>query len=144
MKNIYAGFCGVGKSTLILNNKHMKIVEFECWKYRGDNFPDNYIKDILNAYNANYTVLISTDRVVINNLNSLGIKITLVYPDKKLKEEYIEKYKNRGSHKDFMNVIIKYWEKWIIELEQDKINKHIIFTNKDMNLSSLITGNNEF
>lgn len=138
MRRIYAGFCGVGKSTLIAKKQNLKIIEFECWKYRGVNFPSNYIKDILRAYDENYTVLISTDRVVINIINSLGIEITLVYPDKELKEEYITKYKERGSHKDFINVLINHWEDWILELEQDTINKHIVFTNKDMNLALVV------
>lgn len=122
--SIVAGFCGVGKSTFVESS--IDIVEFECYKYNGDNFPDNYIQDILEEYRKGKTVLISTDRRVINELNSLGYKVLLVYPKQSLKEEYATRYIDRGSHPDFLNIVATYWEAWLTELEQDTDNDKIV------------------
>jgi hypothetical protein len=46
-----------------------------------------------------------------------GIEFTLVYPDKSIKDEYIQRYIDRGSPDSFINLLTKNWELWIDELD---------------------------
>lgn len=110
---VIAGFCGVGKTTICNDTD---IVELECYKFRGPDFPTNYVKAIIKARTLGKTVLISTDREVLLLLRDKGIKVTEVFPSKELKEEYLLRYKDRGSHSDFITTIDMYWDIWIQEL----------------------------
>jgi hypothetical protein len=41
-----------------------------------------------------------------------------------LKQEYIERYKQRGSSDSFINLISENWDNWITELENQKGCEH--------------------
>lgn len=113
---IYASFCGTGKTHLCdINKTH---IEFECWKYEGDDFPMNYIEDIKSQIGKVDYIFTSTNPVVLNELNKQGIEITLVYPKLELKEEYLSRYKERVSPVEFIEMIDENWYKWIDELHQ--------------------------
>lgn len=125
---IYSAFCGTGKSYLCNEPGFM---ELECWKYDLDNFPFNYIEDIKYYKNKTNFLFISTNPVVLKELYKQSIDVILVYPNIKLKSEYMLRYKNRGSSTDFIQMLDKNWENWINELEDIKfINKIILNKNE--------------
>jgi hypothetical protein len=118
MSKIIAAFCGTGK-TYLCDKNPSKYVEFECWKYSDKpGFPANIIRDIKRGLGENEVVFISTNPVVLKELNRQGVEARLVYPDKKLKAEYIARYVKRGSHKDFIDMLGKHWDNWIDELAE--------------------------
>lgn len=121
---IISAFCGTGK-TYLCENSNKKIVEFECWKYDKDCFPDNYVSDIQSKIGQVDIIFISTNPLALNILNKLGIKIILIYPQLELKNEYIERYKNRGSATDFILTLSKYWDSWLEEIKENKYCKHV-------------------
>lgn len=112
---ICAAFCGTGKSYLVetyCNN----FIEFECWKYQSNEFPINYINDIVSAIGKYDYIFISTNPIVLNKLHELGYAINLYYPKNELKSEYITRYINRGSSDEFVSTLDQYWDVWINEL----------------------------
>lgn len=111
---IYSAFCGTGKSYLC--DKY-NFTELECWKYSLNNFPYNYVEDIKLNINNDY-LFISTNPIVLKELTRQSIDIVLIYPHISLKEEYMIRYRNRGSSDDFIKMIDKNWEKWITELDE--------------------------
>lgn len=119
---IISAFCGTGKTYLCDNNED--IIEFECWKYKQKDFPDNCIQDILDSIDKFKIIFISTNPLVINKLVRLGMDVLMVYPDMTLKEEYIKRFKKRGSTKDFILMLDKWWEKWIAEIEENQMCKY--------------------
>lgn len=126
MKTIlYAAFCGTGKTRVCDNSKY-NIIELECWKYEGKHFPRNYITDIKSKIGKVKYILISTNPVVLKELNKTGIEINLVYPQIELKEEYLLRYRKRKSAKEFITLLGDNWDDWINELKEQKYCKHIV------------------
>lgn len=122
---ICAAFCGTGKSYLCNNNPH-DYMEYECWKYRKGDFPDNYVNDVISAIGNTKYLLISTDPVILKELNKRGFIIELYYPKNELRCEYLNRYLIRDSPVDFIGAIMKYWDIWLEELKQQNYCKHII------------------
>ena len=118
---IISAFCGVGKSYLCNNDNY---TEVECWEYSNDpNFPKNYVKEVKKQLKTNEIVFISTNPVVLDELKRQGLNFILLYPDVSLKDEYMSRYKSRGSHKDFIETLDKHWYSWLTELEEYQCNK---------------------
>ena len=122
---ICAAFCGVGKSYLC-DNFSEKYKELECWKYRDGDFPNNYIQDVVSMIGKTEYLFISTDPVILRGLNELGFNIKLIYPDNKLRNEYLDRYLNRDSSIDFIGTVMKNWNTWIDELKDQKYCEHIV------------------
>ncbi len=136
-RNVYASFCGTGK-TYLCKKFPKKCIEFECWKYTDGDFPQNYIKDIRAKMGKSKYIFISTNPVVLKQLNKLGISIILIYPKNNLKKKYIKGFKSRGSSKDFINMLDKNWDKWLDELKKQDYCKHIVL-NDGQYLENLLT-----
>jgi len=84
---------------------------------RNHTFPSNYIEHIKDGM-GNYAVMfISSHKEVRDALVENEIDFTLVYPDRSLKSEYIERYKERGNDQSFIDLVESNWDKWIDELE---------------------------
>ena len=49
----------------------------------------------------------------------------LIYPNIGLKDEYLERYKQRGSTQGFIDLIAKNWELWINEIIELENNDYI-------------------
>lgn len=91
---------------------------------RNPQFPDNYMRHIKNNIGFVDNILISSHDVVRKALEENNINI-LVYPSIELKNEYIERYKSRGSSKDFIEHINNNWNKYILEIEKETFPKLI-------------------
>ncbi len=65
-------------------------------------------------------VLVSSHDLVRKALVTRGIDYTLVFPDRSLKDEYIERFKERGSPQGFIDLLDTNWDKWISELESQE------------------------
>jgi hypothetical protein len=64
--------------------------------------------------------MISSHKEVRDALVENGIFFTLVYPEPSIKEEYIQRYIDRGSSESFVNLLTSNWENWISELEEQR------------------------
>jgi len=122
---LYAAFCGTGK-TYLVNNFPGDYIEIECWEYRQGNFPQNYVDDVISVMGKTKYLFISTDPVILNELNSRGVKIKLYYPQNKLRDEYLSRYIARNSPPDFIGAIMKYWNVWLDELKEQNYCEHNI------------------
>jgi hypothetical protein len=96
-------------------------------KFDKANFPENYIEHIKEKISKGYArIFISShkdvrDALVINNL-----PFVLIYPAKELKEEYINRYKERGSSQKFIELISDNWDNWIDDCINQKSCYHIV------------------
>lgn len=117
---IICGFPGIGKSTVVQNNSN--VIDLDSAPYsRIQTFPLNYLQAILKAEEDGFEyILISTHTSVRNMLQNLGIKYTNVYPVVDLGEEYIERYRERGSPEGFINFLEENWDDFIFELQYDE------------------------
>ena len=46
-----------------------------------------------------------------------GIPFVLVYPNRELKDEYIQRYKERGNNDAFVDLLEKNWDNWMDEMD---------------------------
>lgn len=124
---VICGFPGVGKSTYVKDFKKEngdKILDSDSSKFDKKDFPNNYIKHIKETIKEGKTILASSHDVVRNALIKEKIPFTLVYPDKKCKDEYLKRYEKRGSPESFIKLLSDNWDNWIDQC--DAIDSKII------------------
>ena len=139
---ICAGFTGVGKSFFIKSNPNLKCMESESSNFtdnRGTNrilitenseWPNNYLNHIKENIGKYDIIFVSTHKELRESLTENNIEFLLVYPDISLKEEYLERYKKRGSSNDYLKLVDKNWETWINQLENEKCKKIVLNSNE--------------
>lgn len=124
-----AAFCGTGKSYLC-NKFSNDYKELECWEYRQGNFPHNYVKDVINTMGKTKYLFVSTDPVILKELNKHNFEIKLYYPQIELRNEYLDRFIDRVSPQDFIGAIMINWYKWLNELKEQNYCKHIVLKSK--------------
>lgn len=134
---IYSVFPGVGK-TFLYNNSNKLISDSDSslfsWikndlneKIRNPDFPLNYIDHIKKLLDEDYEyILVSTHKEVIQSLFDSNLSFQIIYPNRKLKEEYLNRYKSRGSEEKFIKSMDDNWDNFISDLECTKGIKYRI------------------
>lgn len=120
MNIIVCAFPGTGKSYLA--NK-MGYHDSDSSKYswiqkgvRHPDWPNNYIEHIKSLEGI---IFVSTHKEVRDALYQNNIPFGLIYPDRSLKEEYKQRYINRGSPESFIKLLDEKWDVWITEMENE-------------------------
>lgn len=124
---LLSAFPGTGKS-YFYKNSDKKVLDSDSSTFDKSDFPQNYINHIKSNIGKADVICISSHEEVRDALVENDLKFTLVYPDISLKEEYIERYKERGSPDSFVKLLDANWENWIGQLEKQKDCNHIILT----------------
>jgi hypothetical protein len=109
MPNVICGFPGVGKSTLFRNRGDLKILDSDSSTFDKAEFPQNYIAHIKEKIAEGYIILASTHDVVRNALVENNIPFGIVYPALNCKEEYLQRYRDRGSPQAFIDLMDAKW-----------------------------------
>lgn len=127
---IIAAFPGTGKShyhklhpdtTLDSDSSLFSwIIDDNGNKVRNPEFPNNYIRHILDNVGKYEYIFVSTHREVRDALLNSCIYFYIVYPDRILKKEYINRYIERGSDEKFIGLLNNNWDTWLLELETMK------------------------
>lgn len=131
---VISAFPGTGKSyfadihgdVLDLDSNNFTSGHTADGKVRNPDFPTNYMSAIEEQLGRHSIVLVSPHLEVIKGLLEKGIELTLVYPDRKLKSEYIERFRRRGSSEAFIKPLDSYWDDFLDQLEQQKGCRHIV------------------
>lgn len=149
---VYAGFPGVGKSNFFKNNQAMlKISDSDSslfsWVYNEDKvrtrnpeFPANYIAHIKSLISKDYDVVfVSTHSEVIEALIESGIQFEVVYPNRDLKEEYLRRYRERGSDEAFINLLDSKWDMFIDSLENLKDVQRVVLVDANAYMADMFS-----
>lgn len=145
---IISGFAGIGKTTL--SRKNQDIIDLESsdfkWRYYDNetanmdkenrkgvenkeinpDWPKNYLEAIVEKVQEYRYVLISQGEDIRALLDENGIDYILAFPSVQSKTEYISRYRTRGNGEKFVNLIEKYFEQWINDLQRSPRRKIII------------------
>ncbi len=127
---IYSVFPGVGK-TYFSKKSQLVVLDIDSSNFDKNNFPENYFKYIKSKIGKADIILISCHIEIIEKLRNAGIEFILIYPEKKLKSVYLERYKKRNDKRNFVNSLCANWEKLISRLEEQKSVKSIILKNNE-------------
>lgn len=123
---LISAFPGVGKTYLKDNFKNLEIIDSDSSTFDKENFPQNYIQHIKNNMGKVDVILISSHEAVRNALVEEGLPFILVYPDSELKNEYKQRYKERGSSEDFIKILDENWDTWMNQMKNQKGCAHIV------------------
>jgi len=125
-KFIYA-FPGVGKTYFCKNTNIKNFIEIS--KPTPEPLKGEYLKafvDSLVSYDGKVgIVFIEFDINIINKLNKFSDKVTLIYPQDKLRDEYIERYK-KTQCLEFCNYMHYNWDSLLSEIKSVGYCNHII------------------
>jgi hypothetical protein len=122
---IISAFPGCGKSHLFRNKGEKHILDSDSSKFDKSQFPENYIQHIKSNIGVADMILVSSHKEVRDALVDNGIEFILVYPNKEIKDEYIQRYIDRGNEDKFVDLLKNNWSNWIPELEQQEGCKKI-------------------
>ncbi len=128
---IISAFPGTGKS-YFHQNTGLQTLDSDSSTYswvskgvRNPDFPNNYISHIRDNIGSADVILVSSHKEVRDALVNGDIHYTLAYPDRSLKDEYVERFRQRGSPDTFVELVSTNWDNWISELEAQKSCDHI-------------------
>lgn len=137
---IICAFPGTGKSHLVANppitKSNAKFHDSDSsafsWIYDADPetgivskerdpaFPENYIEHLLSLDDGNSNVVLaSSHKAVRDALAEAGIPFYVAYPAADAREEYLERYLQRGSETAFIALLEKNWDAWIEEMKNE-------------------------
>lgn len=104
------------ETTLDSDSSSFSWIEVDGHKIRNTEFPNNYIQHIKENIGKYEFIFVSSHEEVRKALVKNCIFFYLMYPNITEKEMYIQRYKERGSSDEFINLISENWEKWIKQL----------------------------
>lgn len=126
---IISGFPGVGKSFLGEDNDDF--IDLDSSRYAGEDRWQRYKERIEDALGIYKYIFVSSHQETREILNELGLKYYVVYPDKNLKEEYLRRYKERGSKEEFIDLMNNNFESFIDSIENNSPNGVKVKLTKD-------------
>ncbi len=108
-----SGFPGIGKSTF--TDLHPEVADSDSSQFPKHDFPRNYLAFIRDQAIDGKCALISTHKPVRDGLTAMGLAYVLIQPSLECKDEYIQRYKDRGSPDAFITLLTNQWEAWVNE-----------------------------
>lgn len=122
---LVAAFPGTGK-THFFNRSYTGIVlDSDSSLFHKDDFPENYIRHIKACQDTATIILISSHKVVRDALVRENLHFTLIYPKEQLKDEYLQRYKMRGSTENFISMMNNNWSNWLFDCHRQIGCTHI-------------------
>lgn len=88
-------------------------------KERNPNFPNNYINHIKENIGKVDIIFVSSHDVVRKALHENNIRVVIVYPNKDMKNDFIDRYKQRGNNESFIKFIYDNWDNFIEDIENE-------------------------
>lgn len=141
MPRIIAAHAGCGKSYFCDCNE--SAIDFICMPFKYSNFyelvgngkeqlkaseeldfvfgwQNAYYKAILDTYHcySDQIIVIPSEARILECLSSDNIPYLLVYPKESAKEEYRQRYINRGDSENFIHVFMDEWDRWMEQLRE--------------------------
>lgn len=125
---IIAAFPGTGKSYFIASlGQVIKAIDLDTNDYTqgydkngkvvNQGFPENYLRSIKGAIGQTSILFIGCQPEVLNLLREEGVSALLVYPNRRLKEEYMSRFRERGDSQGFRNLMYDNWDQFLDYLE---------------------------
>lgn len=144
---IILGFPGVGKTYCkeYYKGQNIKVLDSDSSEFPKDDFPNNYIEHIKNVIAANNVNLMFVsshkqvrDAIYKDQYIMEYASVYICYPDKKLKEDFMGRYRNRGNNDKFIKLISDNWDNWIDEIEKENYFYPLKLTYKGEYLKNIL------
>lgn len=126
MTKVICGFAGIGKSHMLKTGYNC--LDLDSSKFDKKEFPKNYvdeIEEIIRQAKVDY-LLVSMHKELRCELLSRGIEFTMVYPSLLLKDEYLQRYSERGDDASFIKTMERSWTSFIVDCAEQYCSKRIV------------------
>ena len=138
---IISGFPGIGKTYYVEKyGGHDSDSSQFSWIRPGERHPDwpqNYIEHI---QKLNGVILVSSHKEVRDALAASHMSFWLCFPRVACRDEYLERYRCRGSSEAFLTLLERNWDDWIDEMYMEKrCDRRMVLANGEF-LSNLLPG----
>lgn len=123
---IVSAFPGTGKTHYYNNHKDTCLdsdssqfswVVVDGQRTRNPEFPQNYIQHIKDNIGKYEFILVSSHAEVRRSLKDNYLFYYLMFPESYDKENYMQRYRERGSDQSFIDLLNKNWNDWINSCE---------------------------
>jgi len=121
---VYSAFPGTGKT--YAHNLHKSILDSDSSKFDKSNFPNNYMRHIKAHLGKDEIIFVSSHKEVREALLTEGIEFILIYPHFTLKDEYLNRFTERGDNPEFVDLLKNNWSQWLAEMVNQKGCQHIV------------------
>lgn len=126
---VFCGFPGVGKSTLFRSIQNRlrhtqeipdtSVVDFDTNGYRTDpNYPSNYVDGLCELLPHVNVIFTMAERGIVDALTQQQITHYLIYPHPTLRNEYLERYIDRGDSLPSIRFFRDQWESLLDNLRR--------------------------
>ena len=124
---IICGFPGTGKSTMA---KFSRWVDLESTPFKKNWLL--YAEVAKHMSDNGYNVMISTHEEVLDALEQIEARYTVVIPPITDKNTYLTRYNRRGNSYEFIKLLHENWERWLSAiLYKPTVLKTIVVLPKD-------------
>ncbi len=138
MGNIVCGFVGTGKSSIMKYCEDVKAIDLDTVYFKKIEGWENVYAQCAIALSNMYDIVCITSYIQVMKLfNKHGIKWWLVYPDRNLKLEYIERAEKKNTDPEYIEQFFNKWDDHIDDA-QDVPNSHKIVLKSGQYLSDVV------
>lgn len=125
---VVSAFPGTGKTTLFNSEicESLNVLDSDSSTFDKSEFPANYMEHIKSNLDGKDLILVSSHKEVREALVENNIEFILAYPTLRCKEEYIQRYIDRGSPEAFVKLLTEQWDNWISEMESQQECEHSV------------------
>lgn len=92
---------------------------------RNPDFPNNYIQHIKDHLETEDVIFVSSHKSVREALKQNNVPYFLIYPQEGMKEEWLNRFKNRGNDKTFIDFQDEHWNEFIDDMKNEEYPTHI-------------------
>lgn len=141
---IILGFPAVGKSRLkeMFKNSNIKVVDSDSSMFDKSDFPANYMRHIESLIGNVHIIMVSTHDTVREALKSAdfiyNVPMYICYPSLELKDEWLNRCRNRGNNEKFIKLIDDNYEQWIKDIMGETQFEHLMIDDPNEFLSDKI------
>lgn len=112
------------------NSPLVPVFDSDSSTFDKSEFPGNYIKHIKEVLEKfpDVVIFVSSHDNVREAMAEAGIKYVLAYPERELKGDYLERYKERGSPEKFIALMDEKWNDFIDSVQDDPAERHLVLS----------------
>jgi hypothetical protein len=108
-------------------------------KYRNPEFPQNYIDHIKSNIGKYEFIFVSSHAEVRKALHENCLYFYLIFPESDRKAEFLQRYIDRNSPTEFVNLLDRMWDEWIYSCRCDNLRSVNYSISAPSNLSEALS-----
>jgi hypothetical protein len=146
---IVSAFPGCGKSYCTQHGKKLIVHDSDSSNFhfvegareQNPDWPNNYIQHIkqLKSKRCYDVIFVSSHAEIRMGLKDAGLRYLLVYPEINCKDEYLQRYRDRGSPAAFVTRLEANWDNWLQSCLEDAALNLVLKTGAFLTEESLIS-----